>query len=161
MLDNIRSTYNVGSIFRTADAFQVDEIILCGITPYPHIKNDTRLPHLQSKITTQISKTSLGAEKTIAYRYFSDSAEAIRSLRSKGYNIYALEQSKNSTKLREFKPKSPYVIVLGNELEGISNSILNSVDATLEITMHGKKESLNVSVVAGIGLYQLFNAQTK
>lgn len=152
LLDNIRSTYNVGSIFRTAEGLGVKQIILTGYTPYPMYSGDTRLPHLAEKITKQIHKTALGAEKIVHFRYFEtvDDFLSINTL-----PLVALEQSECSIKLGDFTSDKDFVLILGEEVHGIENSLLDKCETVLEIPMKGEKESFNVSVAAGIALYAL------
>ena len=155
LLPNIRSTHNVGAIFRTADGFGVEKIIMTGYTPYPKQTNDTRLPHLRRKITEQIHKTALGAEAIIPNEYVDDLTAVIKKYRQDGYRIIALEQASNSIDLRQFKAPTKCLLILGEEVHGITSEILALVDNIVEITMVGQKESFNVSVAAGIALYQL------
>lgn len=155
LLHNIRSTYNVGAIFRTAEGFGVNKIILSGYTPYPEQPDDERLPHLRQKITQQIAKTALGAEKLVKNQYIANPIEVINSTRKKGYRIIALEQAKNSHKLPDYQTPNKYLLMLGEEVEGISPQLLRLADDIIEIPMHGQKESFNVSVATGIALYQL------
>ncbi len=149
ILDNIRSLYNVGSIFRTADAAGVEKIYLCGITPEPIDRF--------GRIRPQLAKVSLGAEKTVSWEKCPSSARLISKLKKEGYKIYAVEQSKNSIPYYTPRPKPSAlersVFIFGNEVKGISESVLAKTDKILEIPMHGKKESLNVSVAAGIILF--------
>lgn len=156
---NIRSTHNVGSIFRTAEGFGVKKIILSGYTPYPKVKNDTRLPHISEKITSQIHKTALGAETLVPFEY----AEALDlgTLRLAGYRIVALEQAPNSINLRDYQPSDKLALLLGEEVHGITPELLSQVDDIVEIPMSGQKESFNVSVAAGIALYELAASQAK
>ena len=155
ILHNIRSVYNVGSIFRTADAAGVSKIILSGYTPTP--LDRFGLPR------KDFAKVSLGAEKTIPWIQTKTLAAAIKRLKKENYFVAAVEQAKNSTSLFDFKapfdktqgkPK-PIALILGNEVKGISKQSLKLVDAVLEIPMRGKKESLNVSVAAGIVMFVL------
>lgn len=150
---NIRSTHNVGSIFRTAEGFGVKKIILSGYTPYPRAKNDTRLPHISEKITSQIHKTALGAETLVPFEY----AETLDlgTLRLAGYRIVALEQAAGSANLRDYTPPDKAALLLGEEVHGITSELLVQVDDIVEIPMHGAKESFNVSVATGIALYAL------
>lgn len=136
VLDNIRSLSNVGSVFRTADAFRVKELFLCGITACP--------PH------REIHKTALGADESVAWRYFESTEAACRELKSLGYNIVAVEQVEDSTLLHHFHPQPATAFVLGNEVDGVSPEILPFCDAAVEIPQEGTKHSLNVSVCAGI-----------
>ena len=150
---NIRSTHNVGSIFRTAEGFGVKKIILSGYTPYPKVKNDTRLPHISEKITSQIHKTALGAEELVPFEYH-DTLD-LGTLDLAGYRIVALEQAPTSVPLREYRPPAKLALLLGEEVHGITAKLLAQVDDIVEIPMHGQKESFNVSVAAGIALYAL------
>lgn len=153
---NIRSVHNIGSILRTADGFGVREVIVTAISPYPEVENDSRLPHIKLKLTEQIHKTALGAEKTVKVRYHQKLEDAIASCRAQGCQIVALEQDGQSILLNKFKPGSKKIaLVLGPEVTGLSKQELELVDTKLEIPMFGKKESFNVSVAAGIALYQL------
>lgn len=155
VLNDIRSAHNVGAILRSADAYSVKTVYAVGITPYPTIKNDPRLPHVALRATNHIAKTALGAELSINVWHEVDLAELIKTLKIEKYQIVALEQSKKSIDLRLYKPESKMALIVGNEVNGLSNNILNSVDIILEIPMHGQKESLNVSVATGIALYAL------
>ena len=150
---NIRSTHNVGSIFRTAEGFGVQKIILSGYTPYPKVKNDTRLPHITDKITSQIHKTALGAETLVPFEYHE--TLNLGTLDLAGYRIVALEQAPTSVPLREYRPPAKLALLLGEEVRGITAELLAQVDDIVEIPMHGQKESFNVSVAAGIALYAL------
>ena len=150
---NIRSTHNVGSIFRTAEGFGVKKIILSGYTPYPPVKNDTRLPHITDKITGQIHKTALGAEELVPFEYH-DTLD-LGTLQLAGYRIVALEQTPNSINLRDYQPSDKLALLLGEEVHGVTPELLAQVDDIVEIPMHGAKESFNVSVATGIALYAL------
>ena len=152
ILHNIRSTYNVGAILRTCDGFGVDRVIFSGYTPYP----GKGLPHEQEKLTKQIHKTALGAEETVVWEYVDDIFETLEKLKSAGYEILALEQAEGSVSLDKFVPDaSKNVLILGEEVCGIPADLLGKADKILEIKMVGKKESFNVSVAAGIALFQL------
>jgi tRNA G18 (ribose-2'-O)-methylase SpoU len=152
---NIRSTHNIGSIFRTCDGLGIDEIILSGYTPYPYIKGDTRLPHIYEKLTAQINKTALGAIDLVPFHHSEDIAKEIKNLRQNGYQIIGLEQGQKSIPLPSFSKPEKCCLVLGEEVNGISPEVLALCDDIIEIAMRGKKESFNVSVAAGIALYQL------
>jgi 23S rRNA (guanosine2251-2'-O)-methyltransferase len=154
ILGDIRSTHNVGSILRTADGFGVIEVFYAGYTPYPAQVNDVRLPHLRNKISSQIAKTALGAEK-IPSHICKSTLDAITAAKKAGYIVAALEQSPTSIALQNFAQDDSIALLLGNELDGISSEILTQCDVILEIPMWGTKESFNVSVAAGIALYQL------
>lgn len=156
IVDNIRSLYNAGSIFRTADAFAVDKIIFTGTSPTPKRVNDKRLPHVIAKATKQISKVALGAEQTVPFEYCALAADAIAKLKLNGFKIYAIEQDPKSTSLDKVKPGLKVALVVGNEVDGISKSTLDLVDTIAELPMAGSKESLNVSVMTGIALYHFY-----
>ena len=159
---DIRSTHNVGAFFRTCDAFGIDDIIFSGYTPYPRLEEDTRLPHLSDKITRQIHKTALGAESTVPFSKFEDINEVLNSFKAKNTILIGLEQSEGSGSLEQvtekLKGKNTAVSValfVGNEIHGIDNKLLKKMDYIIELPMLGSKESLNVSVSAGIALYEL------
>lgn len=150
---NIRSTHNVGSIFRTAEGFGVSRIILSGYTPYPVLADDTRLPHIASKLTDQIHKTALGAETLVPFEY--QETPDISSLKKAGFRIVALEQDSASIPLRAYTAPEKVALLLGEEVAGIAPDLLRRCDDIIEIPMQGQKESFNVSVAAGIALYHL------
>lgn len=140
--DNIRSALNVGSIFRTADAFAIQQVVLCGITAQP--------PH------REILKTALGASETIPWTYFSTVTEAASQLREGGYFLAGLEQVTGSQALHDFRfPDQPIALFLGNEVDGLSEECLNLLDAALEIPQMGSKHSLNVAVAAGVAAWEI------
>lgn len=152
---NIRSTHNVGAIFRTAEGFGVSKIILSGYTPYPLTSNDTRLPHIAQKLARQIQKTALGAESLVPFEYFEE--PPIETLRSNGYRIVGLEQDERSIMLSEYSAPEKIALLLGEEVEGITRELIDACDDIIEIPMVGKKESFNVSVAAGIAMYALYD----
>lgn len=156
IIADIRSLHNVGSILRSADGFGVSHIYYAGYTPYPLQPNDTRLPHESRRITTQIHKTALGAEN-LPSSLHTTTNDALQAAKADGYTIVALEQSDNSLDITKFTPSGDIALLLGNEVAGISDSVLQDVDVILEIPMFGSKESFNVSVATGIALYQLRN----
>ena len=139
--DNIRSLENIGSIFRTADALAIDKIYLCGISGKP--------PH------HKISKTALGAEKTIPFEYCRQTWRLIENLKKNKIQVVALEQSKRAILYTKFKPSFPLALIIGNEIKGISKKTLKKVDKIIYLPMHGKKESLNVSVAFGVAGYEI------
>lgn len=143
VLDNIRSMHNVGSVFRSADAFLIEAVLLCGYTPQP--------PH------RDIQKTALGATETIDWIYYESATEAVLSLKDKGYKVFAIEQTEGSVSLEKltFMQFERIAIVMGNEVEGVGNEVLKLVDGSIEIPQLGMKHSLNVSVAAGIVLWEL------
>ena len=141
VLDDVRSMYNVGSVFRTGDAFRIDALYLCGISATPP--------------ATEIHKTALGAEDSVEWRYFGSALDAVRPLHDDGYEVLAVEQCEGSTKLHEFKPDKAkkYAVVLGNEVKGVHQEVVDACDGCLEIVQMGTKHSMNVSVTAGIIMY--------
>ncbi len=155
LLPNIRSTFNVGSIFRSAEIFGINEIIISGYTPYPELKNDPRIPHLSQKINRQISKTALGTEKLVPFRYFPDTNDGIVYLKKSGYELVALEQNEQSIPLTEYFPKTKTAIIIGEEVSGIDNELLNQCSKIVEIPQIGTKESLNVANAVAILLYDI------
>ena len=150
---NIRSTFNVGAIFRTADGFGVRKIILSGYTPYPTQPHDMRLPHIAEKITKQIHKTALGAETTVPFVY--SETPPLNELKAAGYTIVGLEQDVRSVMLPHYHAPAKTVLLLGEEVHGIPDELRAYCDDIIEIPMVGTKESFNVSVATGIALYQL------
>jgi len=141
--DNIRSLYNVGSIFRTGDALGVKKIYLCGITGTPEQQG--------------VLKVSLGAEKSVAWEYHKNAWQLVDKLTKQGIEVVSLELTKGSKNVKLFKPKFPLVLIVGNEVSGVSSSLLKRSDAVINIPMQGIKESLNVSVAFGIAAYQIMN----
>lgn len=143
VLDNIRSMNNIGAIFRTADAFRLQKIYLCGITATP--------PH------REINKTALGATQSVDWQYFDNTIECINFLKQNNYTICSLEQTANSTMLHEIiVPKVPIAIIVGNEVDGVQQEVVNMSDKIIEIPQFGTKHSLNVSVSCGICIWDLF-----
>lgn len=143
VLDNVRSLSNIGSFFRTADAFRIGEIFLCGITACP--------PH------REIHKTALGAEESVKWRYFETTEDACKYLKENDYVINAVEQIENSVMLNDFVPVKKSAYIFGNEVDGVGDEVLPYCDNAIEIPQEGTKHSLNVSVSAGIVMYHLFN----
>lgn len=155
---NIRSTHNVGAIFRTSEGFGISKIILSGYTPYPVIPGDTRLPHISRKLTDQIHKTALGAEEIVPFAYHDQ--PPIADLKEAGYTIVGLEQDERSIMLPKYTAPNKVALLLGEEVEGITQNLRDLCDDLIEIPMVGKKESFNVSVAAGVALYALAAART-
>jgi tRNA G18 (ribose-2'-O)-methylase SpoU len=149
VLLDIRSSHNVGSLFRTADAVGLDEVYLIGTTPTPIDRFGRPQP--------DIAKTALGAEKSISYKYFKNFDEVYTMLRLEKITIVGLEQNPSAIDYKTYTPTGDTALVLGNEVTGISSEILVQFDAILEIPMNGEKESLNVSVAGGIAVYRLFD----
>lgn len=143
LADNVRSMYNVGAMFRTADAFLIKEMVLAGITGCP--------PH------PEISKTALGAEESVEWRHVEDAVAEVERMKGEGWKICVLEQAHNSVSLQDFKPQDSdrYLLVVGNEVKGVDQRIVDIADIILEIPQAGVKHSLNVSVSAGIALWQM------
>lgn len=153
VLNNIRSCENVGSILRTADFFGVKYVWFIGVTPYPTLENDQRLPHIREKLDKQIKKVSLGAEKSLIMVHEPDLKSATLKLKDMDWNIIGLEQNAKSTDLYEYKNKSKKdAIVLGTEVTGLDFDDLSLVDEIVEIPRSGSKESLNVSVAFGVAV---------
>lgn len=157
VLHNIRSTHNVGSIFRSAEGFGVKKIILSGYTPYPAIENDVRLPHISTKITNQIHKTALGAETMVPFEHWPDVYSWIQANQqsTRPLDVVALEQAAASIPISAYRHETPIALLLGEEVDGIQSDILSHCSSILEIPMVGQKESYNVSVATGIALYAL------
>ncbi len=155
ILHNIRSTHNVGSIFRSAEGFGVKSIICSGYTPYPKLENDVRLPHIASKLDSQIHKTALGAEKLLRFEHQPELN--LQLLIDQGLTIVGLEQDARSIKISDYQPPEKIALLLGEEVKGIEKSLRDQCQNLLEIPMQGQKESFNVSVAAGIALYALTN----
>ena len=143
VLDHVRSLYNVGSVFRSSDAFRIEGVCLCGITAQP--------PH------PEIHKTALGAEESVSWKYFEHTEDAVSWLKQQGYKVIAVEQCEGSTMLQDFvrQPEEKYAVVLGNEVKGVQQQVVDMCDGCLEIPQYGTKHSLNVSVTAGIVLWHL------
>ena len=150
---NIRSTHNVGAIFRTSEGFGVKKIVLSGYTPYPRQTNDSRLPHIADKLTLQIHKTALGAEAIVPFEY--QEAPDFATLKNDGYTIVGLEQDERSTLIQNYKAPEKIALLLGEEVNGLTPELRTTCDDLIEIPMRGQKESFNVSVAAGIALYAL------
>lgn len=144
VLDNIRSQHNIGSVFRTSDAFRVKEILLCGITATP--------PNVE------IHKTALGAEDAVSWRYFEETQEALQVLKKAGYTVFSIEQAENSISLESItlEKEKKYAVIFGHEVHGVQQAIVDSSDGCIEIPQYGTKHSLNVSVTAGIVIWDFF-----
>lgn len=144
ILDNVRSLHNIGSVFRTSDAFRVECIYLCGITATP--------PH------PEMHKTALGAEFTVDWKHVNNAVEAVDNLRQEGYVVFSIEQAENSIMLEniQLEQGKRYAVVLGNEVKGVQQEVIDHSDGCIEIPQYGTKHSLNVSVTAGIVIWDLF-----
>lgn len=146
VMENIRSGYNVGSLFRTADAFLLQAIYICGYTAYP--------PH------KEIKKTALGAEDTVGWKHFKTTAEAIEELKADGFKVYAVEQAVDSWKLGSFEAEDEKIaVIFGNEVSGVEQSTIALCDGVIEIPQAGMKHSLNVATAAGVVLWELIRTR--
>ena len=143
VLDDVRSLHNVGSVFRSGDAFRIEAVYLCGITATP--------PH------PEIHKTALGGEDSVAWRYFESATDAVKELQANGYYVYSIEQVEGSTKLQNLHLDTDrrYAVVFGNEVKGVHQEVVDIADGCLEIPQFGTKHSLNVSVTAGIVVWEV------
>jgi 23S rRNA (guanosine2251-2'-O)-methyltransferase len=150
---NIRSTYNIGSIFRTCEGFGVSRIIISGYSPYPKLVNDTRLPHIESKLTAQIHKTALGAETMVPFEY--QEKPNLNLLKEQGFTVVGLEQDERSINLNKYILPPKIALLLGEEVKGITDDLRDQCDDLIEIPMVGRKESFNVGVATGIALYAI------
>lgn len=145
ILDNIRSLNNIGSVFRTSDAFLIEKIYLCGITATP--------PH------KDIHKTALGSTETVAWEYVENTLDLVEKLKAKNIKIISIEQAENATMLNDFTPKqqTTYALVFGNEVKGVSQNVVSASDLVIEIPQYGTKHSLNISVSCGIVIWDIFS----
>ncbi len=145
ILDNIRSLNNIGSVFRTADAFLIEKVYLCGITAQP--------PH------KDIHKTALGATETVSWEYAESTLEVVEKLKDDGVKVFSIEQAENATMLNDFEPEfhTKYAVVFGNEVKGVQQKVVDVSDGVIEIPQLGSKHSLNISVSTGIVLWDLFS----
>ena len=145
VLDEIRSLHNIGSVFRTSDAFRIESIYLCGITATP--------PH------PELHKTALGAEFTVDWEYFKNTLDAVDKLKADGYIVYSIEQAEGSILLNDLQldTTKKYAIIMGNEVKGVQQEVINNSDGCIEIPQYGTKHSLNVSVTTGIVIWDFFN----
>lgn len=143
VLDNVRSLHNVGSVLRTADAFRIEAVYMCGITATPP--------------SAEIHKTALGAEDSVAWQYFEDTLQAVEKLKTEGYTVLAVEQVEGSLKLGDFafEPQKKYALVMGNEVKGVRQNVVDACHQALEIPQYGTKHSMNVSVTAGIVMWEV------
>ncbi|MCQ2245096.1 MAG: RNA methyltransferase [Bacteroidaceae bacterium] len=143
VLDNVRSMYNIGSVFRTADAFRIEEVLLCGITATPP--------------SNEIHKTALGAEESVAWQYFEKTTDAVAYLKGKGYTLCAIEQCEGSVMLNDFRKEEgkSYAVFMGNEVKGVQQTVIDECDVCIEIPQYGTKHSMNVSVTAGIVMWEM------
>ena len=142
VLDNVRSLHNVGSVFRTSDAYRVESIYLCGVTATPP--------------SAEIHKTALGAEDSVAWHYYKDTREAVEQLHEEGYTVYSIEQVQGSIALQDLQLEKgkKYAVILGNEVKGVQQEVVDMSDGCIELPQYGTKHSLNVSVTAGIVIWE-------
>ena len=149
VLDNVRSRHNIGSVFRTGDAFRVNEIVLCGITGTPP--------------DVEIHKTALGAEDAVKWRYFEETLLAVEALKRERYTLFSIEQAENSSSLKNIKLEKgkKYAVIFGHEVHGVSQQVIDASDGCIEIPQYGTKHSLNVSVTAGIVIWDFFQQLRK
>lgn len=143
VLDNVRSLHNVGSVLRTADAFRIEAVYMCGITATPP--------------SAEIHKTALGAEDSVNWQYFEDTMQAVDKLKNEGYTVLAVEQVEGSLKLGNFafEPQKKYALIMGNEVKGVRQDVVDACHQALEIPQYGTKHSMNVSVTAGIVMWEV------
>ena len=143
VLDNVRSLHNVGSVLRTADAFRIEAVYMCGITATPP--------------SAEIHKTALGAEDSVNWLYFEDTMQAVDKLKNEGYTVLAVEQVEGSLKLGNFafEPQKKYALIMGNEVKGVRQDVVDACHQALEIPQYGTKHSMNVSVTAGIVMWEV------
>lgn len=143
VLDNVRSLHNVGSVLRTADAFRIEAVYMCGITATPP--------------SAEIHKTALGAENSVIWQYFEDTMQAVDKLKNEGYTVLAVEQVEGSLKLGNFafEPQKKYALIMGNEVKGVRQDVVDACHQALEIPQYGTKHSMNVSVTAGIVMWEV------
>ncbi|GJH40457.1 RNA methyltransferase [Capnocytophaga sp. HP1101] len=143
ILDNVRSLNNIGSVFRTCDAFLIEKVYLCGITATPPNK--------------EIHKTALGATDSVAWEYVKDTLEVVKKLKEEGVCIISIEQAEHATMLNDFQPngKQKYAIIFGNEVKGVEQEVVSASDEVIEIPQYGTKHSLNISVSAGIAIWEI------
>ena len=149
VLDNVRSMHNIGSVFRTSDAYLVEKVVLCGITAQP--------PH------PEIHKSALGAEFSVDWEYYADTNKAVAALKAEGYEVWAIEQAENSVMLQDFSTlnsqlSTKFAVVMGNEVKGVQQSVIDQCKGCIELPQFGTKHSLNVSVTAGIVIWEFFKA---
>lgn len=142
VLDNVRSFHNVGAVFRTSDAYRVERVLLCGMTAQPP--------------QPEIHKTALGAEESVAWQYFADTLDAVAWLKEQGYTVFSIEQAHGSMPLQELslEPDGHYAIILGHEVKGVQQEVVDASDGCIELPQYGTKHSLNVSVTAGIVIWE-------
>ena len=145
ILDDIRSLHNIGSVFRTSDAFLIEKIYLCGITAVPPNK--------------EIHKTALGATETVTWEYAKDILEVVNQLKAENIKVYSVEQTENAIMLDDFQPEinTKYALIFGNEVKGVAQDVVNSSDTVIEIPQFGTKHSLNISVSCGVVVWDIFN----
>ncbi len=155
VLVDIRSAHNVGSLLRTADGLGLDHVYICGASPYPPAAGDQRLPHIQAKVGRRIDKTALGAAASVKWSYHPHAEAVLKTLKDDGFSILALEQTPTAGDLASFKAPAKAALMLGQEIDGLSQKMLETADKQLQIPMLGAKESFNVAVAGAMALYHL------
>lgn len=161
ILDNIRSLYNVGSIFRIADGAGIEKVYLTGITGYPRMTNDARKPWEIESVSKKIAKIALGAEKEVTWEYFENAEVLVKKTKEKGIQIIALEKTEDSTNLYQTKITFPIAVIVGHETDGVSPTLLQLADKIVHIPMFGQKKSLNVATATAIAVYELIRRVAK
>jgi 23S rRNA (guanosine2251-2'-O)-methyltransferase len=155
VVHNVRSAHNVGSILRTADGLGVAKVYLSGYTPYPAHKDDSRLPHIRTKIDARIHKTALGAEDTVAWKQVSDIKQLLADLKVRGYEVVALEQTGAAEPIGVISDLEKVALIVGSEVGGLDETVLGIAKRHVMIPMSGRKESFNVAIAAAIAIYHL------
>jgi len=154
VVEDVRSLYNVGAFFRTADALNVQKLFLCGITGYPPIPHDRRLPSVQKRVMTQIEKTALGTRESVPWEYQEDTVSCLKHIKKEGFTIVAVEQTRGSVPYTTFSFSFPLCLIFGHEKDGVKPSTLGFSDAVVHIPMGGKARSLNVVVACAIVAFE-------
>lgn len=156
VLDNVRSAHNVGALLRTAEGLGVKTVYTCGLTPHPKQVADARLPHVIAAAEQKLAKTALGAERTLKITHYFQTKDALADLRESGWYIVGLEQAPGAVELSRWRPpQRPLALVLGHELNGLSEASLAKADALVMLPMRGQKESFNVAAAGAMAMYQL------
>lgn len=160
---NIRSSHNIGALFRTAEGLGIEEFVMTGYSPYPRAQNDQRMPHEADKVTRAIHKTALGAESTLKWQHIDEPVSFfINKLKQMTFSIYALEQAAGSVALPDFVPPEKLALIVGNEITGIEKELLSLGDGVVEIPVLGSKESYNVAAAASMAMYHcVFGVKNK
>ena len=154
VVEDVRSLYNVGAFFRTADALNVQKLFLCGITGYPPILHDRRLPSVQKRMMTQVEKTALGTTESVSWEYQEDTASCLNRVKKEGFTIVAVEKTPGSVPYTSFSFPFPLCLIFGHEREGVKPPTLKISDAVIHIPMSGKAKSLNVVIACAIVAFE-------